>query len=172
MESKYQRVRGLPVSEYLGADQNPITPRSRPKFWKQRRKYPDDLFPSMGSRFLSPGCWVALTTCMFGMYFNAHLYFSPMVVVLWQYFQDDDDFQRQHQSKGGLGMLVWIYGGGFMSGTSTLDVYNAEMLAAVGNVIVASMQYRVGAFGFFYLAPYLNDDDAPGRNIYVDIICY
>lgn len=81
------------------------------------------------------------------------------------YFQDDDDFQRQHQSKSGLAMLVWIYGGGFMSGTSTLDVYNAEILAAVGNVIVASMQYRVGAFGFFYLAPYLNgnEDDSPGN---------
>lgn len=83
---------------------------------------------------------------------------------LLQYFQDDDDFQRQHQSKGGLAMLVWIYGGGFMSGTSTLDVYNAEILAAVGNVIVASMQYRVGAFGFFYLSPYLNgrEEEAPG----------
>ncbi|XP_055585984.1 acetylcholinesterase [Uranotaenia lowii] len=82
------------------------------------------------------------------------------------YFQDEDDFQRQHQAnKGGLAMLVWIYGGGFMSGTSTLDVYNAEILAAVGNVIVASMQYRVGAFGFFYLSPYLNkhEEEAPGN---------
>lgn len=92
------------------------------------------------------------------------------MTILLQYFQDEDDFQRQHQSKSGLGMLVWIYGGGFMSGTSTLDVYNAEMLAAVGNVIVASMQYRVGAFGFFYLAPYLNgnEDDSPGMNLLFD----
>jgi acetylcholinesterase len=50
------------------------------------------------------------------------------------------------------------------SGTSTLDIYNAKTLAAVGNVIVASMQYRVGAFGFLYLAPYLpgHEDEAPG----------
>lgn len=62
-------------------------------------------------------------------------------------------------------MLVWIYGGGFMSGSSTLDIYNAEILAAVGNVIVASMQYRVGAFGFLYLAPVLPgmEDEAPGK---------
>lgn len=61
-------------------------------------------------------------------------------------------------------MLVWIYGGGFMSGSSTLEIYNAELLAAVGNVIVASMQYRVGAFGFLYLSPLLNGgDDAPGK---------
>lgn len=66
----------------------------------------------------------------------------------------------------GLPMLVWIYGGGYMSGSSTLDIYNAKTLSAVGNVIVASMQYRVGAFGFLYLAPFLpgHEDDAPGES--------
>lgn len=51
------------------------------------------------------------------------------------------------------------------SGTSTLDIYNAKTLASVGNVIVASMQYRVGAFGFLYMAPYLSghEDEAPGK---------
>lgn len=62
-------------------------------------------------------------------------------------------------------MLVWIYGGGFMSGSASLDIYNAEILAGVGNVIVATMQYRIGAFGFLYLAPMLpgREDDAPGN---------
>lgn len=73
---------------------------------------------------------------------------------------------RDHDVEG-LPMLVWIYGGGYMSGSSTLDIYNAKALAAVGNVIVASMQYRVGAFGFLYLAPYLpgHEDDAPGKQL-------
>lgn len=54
-----------------------------------------------------------------------------------------------------------------MSGSSTLDIYNAEILAAVGNVIVASMQYRIGAFGFLYLAPLLPglEDEVPGMNL-------
>lgn len=71
----------------------------------------------------------------------------------------------ERPQKTGLPMLVWIYGGGFMSGSSTLDIYNAEILAAVGNVIVASMQYRVGAFGFLYLSPLLpgNEEEAPGN---------
>ncbi|KAK6632499.1 hypothetical protein RUM43_013266 [Polyplax serrata] len=60
-------------------------------------------------------------------------------------------------------MLVWIYGGGFMSGTSTLDVYDADIVAANSDVIVASMQYRVGAFGFFYLAPYFDSDSEEGQ---------
>lgn len=84
-----------------------------------------------------------------------------------------NDGEHEHTTHGndetqtkqnGLAMLVWIYGGGFMSGSSTLDIYNAEILAAVGNVIVASMQYRIGAFGFLYLAPLLPglEDEVPG----------
>ncbi|XP_063703298.1 acetylcholinesterase [Culicoides brevitarsis] len=71
----------------------------------------------------------------------------------------------EEESNHKLAMLVWIYGGGYMSGSSTLDIYNAAALAAVGNVIVASMQYRVGAFGFMYLAPLLPgmEDEAPGN---------
>lgn len=77
---------------------------------------------------------------------------------------DSPNEHHEHDVEG-LPMLVWIYGGGYMSGSSTLDIYNAKTLAAVGNVIVASMQYRVGAFGFLYLAPFLpgHEDDAPGE---------
>lgn len=76
-----------------------------------------------------------------------------------------DGSESSQKKQNGLPMLVWIYGGGFMSGSSTLDIYNAEILASVGNVIVASMQYRVGAFGFLYLAPVLPgfEDEAPGK---------
>ncbi|KAJ9601115.1 hypothetical protein L9F63_000694, partial [Diploptera punctata] len=62
-------------------------------------------------------------------------------------------------------ILVWIYGGGYMSGTSTLDVYDADIVVATSDIIVASMQYRVGAFGFLYLKPYFGADseEAPGN---------
>lgn len=77
------------------------------------------------------------------------------------YHTKTDEEESNHK----LAMLIWIYGGGYMSGSATLDIYNAEILAGVGNVIVAAMQYRVGAFGFMYLSPFFGDseEEIPGN---------
>ncbi len=45
-------------------------------------------------------------------------------------------------------VLVWIYGGGFMSGGSGVPIYDGEAMAKKGIVFV-SINYRVGIFGFF-----------------------
>ena len=45
-------------------------------------------------------------------------------------------------------VIVWIYGGGFVSGGSAVPVYDGEAMAKKGIVFV-SMNYRVGIFGFF-----------------------
>lgn len=48
-------------------------------------------------------------------------------------------------------VMVWIYGGGFTSGTSSLPMYNGQFLSKSENVVVVSMNYRLGAFGFLVL---------------------
>ncbi|XP_060615316.2 cholinesterase-like isoform X2 [Anolis sagrei] len=50
-------------------------------------------------------------------------------------------------------ILVSIHGGGFILGTSSLDVSNGASLAVTENVIVASMNYRLGSLGFLSLPP-------------------
>jgi len=56
-------------------------------------------------------------------------------------------------------VMVWIYGGGFYSGTTTLNLYDGKILADHNNVIVVSIGYRIGAFGFLSL----DDPSAPGN---------
>lgn len=55
--------------------------------------------------------------------------------------------------------MLWIYGGGFYQGTSTLDVYDYKALSTEENIIVVSIQYRVASLGFLYLGT----PDAPGN---------
>lgn len=45
-------------------------------------------------------------------------------------------------------VIVWIYGGGFVSGGTNVPIYDGEALAKKG-VILVSINYRVGIFGFF-----------------------
>ena len=44
-------------------------------------------------------------------------------------------------------VLVWIYGGGFSFGSTSTPVHNGEHLARKG-VVLVSLNYRVGTFGF------------------------
>nr|XP_056722762.1 cholinesterase-like [Euleptes europaea] len=50
-------------------------------------------------------------------------------------------------------VLVWIYGGSFFVGTTSLIIYDGAFLSAIENIIVVSMNYRLGALGFLSLPP-------------------
>jgi para-nitrobenzyl esterase len=47
--------------------------------------------------------------------------------------------------------LVWIHGGGFTTGSSAQELYDASELAARGGVVVVTLNYRLGVLGFGYL---------------------
>ncbi|XP_053742337.1 fatty acyl-CoA hydrolase precursor, medium chain-like [Synchiropus splendidus] len=51
---------------------------------------------------------------------------------------------RPHDAK--LPVMVWIHGGGFVMGYATM--YDGSALAAYENVVVVSIQYRLGVLGF------------------------
>ncbi|MGQ4598339.1 carboxylesterase family protein [Nocardia sp. R6R-6] len=45
-------------------------------------------------------------------------------------------------------VLVFIHGGGYLIGTSALTLYSGARLAVRGDVVVVSLNYRLGAFGY------------------------
>lgn len=45
-------------------------------------------------------------------------------------------------------VLVWIYGGGFIFGTSNNILYDGTQFAANNEVVIASLNYRTNVFGF------------------------
>ena len=50
-----------------------------------------------------------------------------------------------------LPVLVWVYGGAFLTGGGSFPLYNGARLAVEQQVVVASVNYRVGALGFMDL---------------------
>ncbi|GFS78517.1 acetylcholinesterase-1 [Nephila pilipes] len=46
-------------------------------------------------------------------------------------------------------IVIYIHGGSFNSGSASQEVYNGKNLAEFGDIIVGSMNYRVGVMGFF-----------------------
>lgn len=55
-----------------------------------------------------------------------------------------------HEQPGArLPVMVWWHGGGYTSGAGS--AYDAQRLASQGNVIVVTLNYRLGIFGYFGL---------------------
>jgi para-nitrobenzyl esterase len=52
------------------------------------------------------------------------------------------------ESASPLAVVVWIYGGGFQGGTASSAEFSGEHLVSRGNVIVVTLNYRVGLLGF------------------------
>ncbi|MEJ2133264.1 MAG: carboxylesterase family protein, partial [Gammaproteobacteria bacterium] len=48
-------------------------------------------------------------------------------------------------------VMVWIHGGGFTGGTGASEVYDGKSLASRGDVVVVTVNYRLGPLGFLRL---------------------
>lgn len=50
-------------------------------------------------------------------------------------------------------VLVWIHGGGFVSGSGSLPGYSGATFARDGDLVVVSVNYRIGPLGYLCLGP-------------------
>jgi hypothetical protein len=56
-------------------------------------------------------------------------------------------------------VMMWMFGGGYSGGSNNLDEMDGRVLAALGDVVVVTFNYRVGSLGFLDMGI----DDAPGN---------
>ncbi|MFB5762815.1 carboxylesterase/lipase family protein [Paenibacillus medicaginis] len=54
-------------------------------------------------------------------------------------------------------VMVWIHGGTFVTGSGSMSLYNGTALASNGGVVVVTINYRLGPFGFLHLSPFGED---------------
>ncbi|XP_012360414.1 carboxylesterase 3 isoform X2 [Nomascus leucogenys] len=64
----------------------------------------------------------------------------------------------------GRPVMVWVHGGALITGAATS--YDGSALAAYGNVVVVTVQYRLGVLGFFSTG----DEHAPGNQGFLDVV--
>lgn len=63
-------------------------------------------------------------------------------------------------------VMVWLHGGGFFSGSGDhLPIYDGESLARKGDVVIVSVNHRLGVFGFLYLRELCGEKYAESGNV-------
>ncbi len=61
-------------------------------------------------------------------------------------------------------VMVWIHGGAFMNGSGSTPWYDGTGFASHGDVVVVTINYRLGSFGFLHLAELFGDEFATSGN--------
>ncbi|XP_072043148.1 acetylcholinesterase-like [Amphiura filiformis] len=56
-------------------------------------------------------------------------------------------------------VMIWLHGGGYFIGAGLVEAIHPSPLVAIGDVIVVTVNYRLGAFGFLST----EDSEAPGN---------
>jgi len=61
-------------------------------------------------------------------------------------------------------VMVWIHGGAFVNGSGSTPWYDGTRFAQHGDLVVVTINYRLGALGFLHLAPFDRDRFADAGN--------
>ena len=62
-------------------------------------------------------------------------------------------------------VMVWIHGGAFILGSGATSLYSGERLATRGDVVVVTLNYRLGALGFLSWKGFYAGPDRPPANL-------
>ena len=62
-------------------------------------------------------------------------------------------------------VMVWFHGGGYAYGSGNWPAYDGRNLAEKGDAVVVTVNHRLNAFGYMYLADRFGDDFARSGNL-------
>ncbi|MEU9863628.1 carboxylesterase family protein [Streptomyces sp. NPDC047971] len=60
-------------------------------------------------------------------------------------------------------VLVWIHGGGFVSGSGSMQNYSGATFARDGDLVVVTINYRIGPLGYLYTGPEEGNPEGAGN---------
>lgn len=126
------RFLGIPYAAPPVDERRWAAPEAPPS-WSGRRE----------AKVYGPACVQAITPGGFGPWTREYVAPAPvsedcLTLNIWA--------PAKHGGKP-LPVMVWIHGGAFMSGSNAVPVYDGAELARQG-IIVVSINYRLGVFGF------------------------
>ncbi|MBJ7287287.1 carboxylesterase/lipase family protein [Williamsia sp.] len=62
-------------------------------------------------------------------------------------------------------VMVWIHGGAYILGSTTQPLYDAAAMVERGDVVIVTVNYRLGAFGFLDLSAFGTDEHPFDSNL-------
>jgi para-nitrobenzyl esterase len=62
-------------------------------------------------------------------------------------------------------VMVWLHGGGFQASSGSPPIYDGSNLVRRGDVVVVSVNHRLGALGYTFFAGIGGDDFSSARNV-------
>lgn len=62
-------------------------------------------------------------------------------------------------------VMVWIHGGAYSLGSAAQTVYDGRHLSELGDVVIVTVNYRIGAFGFLDLSSFSTEDTVFESNL-------
>jgi para-nitrobenzyl esterase len=120
---------------------------------------PSALAPVGERRFRAPeaaGGWTGTRDAIFDAAAPPQISGGPELVPgMEPAYTDDNSLTLTVWAPVGAGprpVMVWIHGGSFAIGSSSLPTYDAARLASDGDVVVVAINYRLGALGWMDLA--------------------
>ncbi|MGZ4682332.1 MAG: carboxylesterase family protein, partial [Acidimicrobiales bacterium] len=131
--------------EHHGVIQFAGVPYAAAPVGPRRFRAPEPIEPWSGTRdatAFGPVSWQA-TGSMASLLGSAELHLDEDCLTL--------NVQTPALDDRGRPVMVWIHGGGFDSGSGSTPWYDGSSFVARRDVVVVSLNYRLGALGFLHL---------------------